>query len=113
MDRNNDTYVKMSNTRQTIAKKLLQSQQKTVTIYAVDEVDVSPLAKLKAGLKQLYNTNISITSFFVKACGYVLQEYPIVNSCFENDEILVRKSSNVSIAVATARGVVVPVIQYV
>ena len=80
-----------------------------------NEVDMKPImdirAKYKDKFKEKHGVGLGFMSFFTKACAVALQEFPIVNSYIDGDEVVNNDFSDISIAVSTDRGLVVPVIR--
>jgi 2-oxoglutarate dehydrogenase E2 component (dihydrolipoamide succinyltransferase) len=80
-----------------------------------NEVDMSPIMELrkkyKDQFKDKYNVGLGFMSFFTKAVCMALQEWPAVNAQIDGDEIVYNNFCDVSVAVSTPRGLVVPVIR--
>ncbi|KAF9931302.1 2-oxoglutarate dehydrogenase complex E2 component [Linnemannia zychae] len=107
--------VKMNRMRQTIAKRLKQSQEVAASLTTFNEVDMSNLMKLRATYKDAvlkkHNVKLGFMSAFVKASCYALKELPAVNARIEGDSIIYNDYVDVSVAVATPKGLVTPVIR--
>src|SRR5262245_8217526 len=106
---------KMSPIRQRIADKLMASQQGTATLTTFNEADMSAIMDLRTRFKESfqkkYGVNLGFMSFFVKAAVEALKAFPIVNARIEGDEIVYQNFWNVSVAVATEKGLFVPVLR--
>ena len=111
----NQERQKMSNLRKTIAKRLVSVKNETAMLTTFNEVNMKPIMdlrkKYKDAFKEKYEIGLGFMSFFTKACTLALQEYPAVNGQIDGDEIIYSDFCDVSIAVSTKRGLVVPVIR--
>ena len=107
--------VKMTQLRKTIAKRLVSVKNETAMLTTFNEVDMSSIMKLrskyKESFKEKYGVNLGFMSFFTKACCIALKEWPAVNAMIDGDEIVYNENCNISIAVSTPKGLVVPVIR--
>ena len=107
--------VKMTRLRQTIARRLKESQNTAAQLTTFNEVDMSALMQLRSEYKDLfeikYGVRLGFMSFFVRACVTALHEIPAVNAEISGDEIIYKKYVNMGIAVGTAKGLVVPVLR--
>ncbi|KAF8941271.1 dihydrolipoyllysine-residue succinyltransferase E2 component [Dissophora ornata] len=107
--------VKMNRMRQTIARRLKQSQENAASLTTFNEVDMSNLMKLRANYKDAvlkkHNVKLGFMSAFVKASCHALKELPAVNARIEGDNIIYNDYVDVSVAVATPKGLVTPVIR--
>ena len=107
--------VKMTQLRKTIAKRLVSVKNETAMLTTFNEVDMSSImslrSKYKESFKEKYGVNLGFMSFFTKACCIALNEWPAVNAMIDADEIVYNSSCNISIAVSTPKGLVVPVIR--
>ncbi|KAF9392538.1 2-oxoglutarate dehydrogenase complex E2 component [Podila verticillata] len=107
--------VKMNRMRQTIAKRLKQSQENAASLTTFNEVDMSALMNLRNKYKDAvlkkHNVKLGFMSAFVKASCYALKELPAVNARIEGDSIVYNDYVDVSVAVATPKGLVTPVIR--
>lgn len=106
---------KMSTLRKTISRRLLEAKQGTAMLTTINEVDMSAIVELrkkfKEKFKEKYNVNLGFMSFFSKATALALEEFPIVNARLDNDEIVYHNYCDISIAVSTPKGLVVPVVR--
>ena len=106
---------KMTSLRKTIAKRLVAVKNETAMLTTFNEVDMKPVmdlrSKYKDKFKEKYGVGLGFMSFFTKAVCVALKEFPAVNAQINGDEILYHDYCDVSIAVSTPRGLVVPVIR--
>jgi 2-oxoglutarate dehydrogenase E2 component (dihydrolipoamide succinyltransferase) len=106
---------KMTNLRKTISRRLVSVKNETAMLTTFNEVDMQPVMemrkKYKEAFKEKYEVNLGFMSFFTKACCMALQEWPSVNAMIDGEEIVYNEYCDVSIAVSTPRGLVVPVIR--
>lgn len=106
---------KMTSLRKTIAKRLVAVKQETAMLTTFNEVDMKPImelrAKYKDKFKEVHGVGLGFMSFFTKACAIALQEFPLVNSYIDGDEIVFNDYADIAIAVSAPRGLVVPVIR--
>ena len=106
---------KMTSLRKTIAKRLVSVKNETAMLTTFNEVDMKPLmdlrGKYKDKFKEKYGVGLGFMSFFTKAVCAALKEFPAVNASINGDEIIYHDYCDVSIAVSTPRGLVVPVIR--
>jgi 2-oxoglutarate dehydrogenase E2 component (dihydrolipoamide succinyltransferase) len=112
-----DTRVKMSKMRQTIARRLKESQETTCMLTTFNEINMSNLIELRKTYGEQFlkkhNLKLGFMSAFVKAASAALQDQPVVNAVIEDKEIVYRDFVDISVAVATPKGLVVPVIRNV
>ncbi len=106
---------KMTSLRKTIAKRLVAVKNETAMLTTFNEVDMKPVmelrSKYKDQFKEKYGVGLGFMSFFTKAVCEALKEFPAVNASISGDEIIYHDYCDVSIAVSTPRGLVVPVIR--
>ena len=107
--------IKMSRLRQTIAKRLKQAQQNAAILTTFNEVDMTSINDMRKenqeDFKKRYGTKLGFMSFFVKACIVALKSFPAVNAEISGDEIVYKNYYNISFAVGTEKGLVVPVLK--
>lgn len=107
--------VKMTRLRLTIAKRLKEAQENAAMLTTFNEVDMSEVISMRNDYKDEFQKNYGVKlgfmSFFVKACVIGLKNYPAVNSEIQGEEIVYKNYYNISIAVGTDRGLVVPVLR--
>ncbi len=106
---------KMSALRRTIARRLVSVKNETAMLTTFNEVDMKPIMdlrnKFKDKFKEKYEVGLGFMSFFTKAATVALRDFPAVNAYIDGDDILYNDFCDVSIAVSTPRGLVVPVIR--
>ncbi len=109
--------IKMSRLRQTIAKRLKDSQNTAAMLTTYNEVDMTAVVDLRQEYKELFEkkhgVRLGFMSFFTKACCQGLKEVPEVNAEIDGDEIVYKNYVNMGIATGTPTGLVVPVIRNV
>jgi 2-oxoglutarate dehydrogenase E2 component (dihydrolipoamide succinyltransferase) len=107
--------VKMTRLRLTIAKRLKEAQENAAMLTTFNEVDMSEVMTMRSQYKEefqkKYNVKLGFMSFFVKACVIGLKNYPAINAEIQGEEIVYKNYYNISIAVGTDRGLVVPVLK--
>ena len=107
--------VKMTRLRLTIAKRLKEAQENAAMLTTFNEVDMSEVISMKEQYKEefknKYGVKLGFMSFFVKACVIGLKNYPAINAEIQGEEIVYKNYYNISIAVGTDRGLVVPVLR--
>jgi len=107
--------VKMTRLRLTIAKRLKEAQENAAMLTTFNEVDMSQVMAMKNQYKEDFQNNYGVKlgfmSFFVKACVIGLKNYPAINAEIQGEEIVYKNYYNISIAVGTERGLVVPVLR--
>lgn len=106
---------KMSGMRKTIAKRLVDVKNQTAMLTTFNEVDMQPVMDIRKKYKEMFKekneVGLGFMSFFTKACSIALQEWPAVNAFIDGNEIVYNNYVDVSIAVSTPKGLVVPVIR--
>ena len=107
--------IKMTRLRQTIAKRLKQAQENAALLTTFNEVDMTNIMEMRKenqeDFQSRYNIKLGFMSFFVKACVVALKNFPAVNAEIDGDEIIYKNYYNVSFAVGTDKGLVVPVLK--
>ena len=107
--------IKMTRLRITIAKRLKEAQENAAMLTTFNEVDMSEVISMRSQYKEEflnnYGVKLGFMSFFVKACVIGLKNYPAINAEIQKDEIIYKNYYNISIAVGTDRGLVVPVLR--
>ena len=107
--------VRMTRLRLTIAKRLKEAQENAAMLTTFNEVDMSEVISMRNQYKdefqKKYGVKLGFMSFFVKACVIGLKNYPAINAEIQNEEIVYKNYYNISIAVGTDRGLVVPVLR--
>ena len=106
---------KMSSLRRTIARRLVAVKSETAMLTTFNEVDMKPVMdlrnKFKDKFKEKHEVGLGFMSFFVKAVTVALKDFPVVNAYIDGDELVYNDYADISIAVSTPRGLVVPVIR--
>jgi 2-oxoglutarate dehydrogenase E2 component (dihydrolipoamide succinyltransferase) len=107
--------IKMTRLRQTIAKRLKQAQENAALLTTFNEVDMSSVMEMRKenqeDFQSRYGIKLGFMSFFVKACVVALKNFPTVNAEIDDDEIIYKNYYNISFAVGTDKGLVVPVLR--
>jgi len=107
--------IQMSRLRQTIAKRLKSAQETAAMLTTFNEVDMSKVINFRKenqdDFKNKFGTKLGFMSFFVKASIKSLKLYPAVNAEIENNDIIYKNYYNISFAVGTEKGLVVPVLK--
>ena len=107
--------IKMTRLRQTIAKRLKQAQENAALLTTFNEVDMSSIMEMRkenqADFQNRYGIKLGFMSFFVKACIVALKSFPAVNAEIDGDDIIYKNYYNISFAVGTEKGLVVPVLK--
>ena len=107
--------VKMTSLRKTIARRLVAVKNETAMLTTFNEVDMKPImdlrAKYKDKFKEKHAVGLGFMSFFAKAVAAAVQDFPIINAYIDGDEIVYNDACDISIAVSTERGLVVPVVR--
>ena len=110
-----DDRVKMTSLRKTIARRLVAVKNETAMLTTFNEVDMKPVmdlrSKYKDTFKEKYGIGLGFMSFFTKAVCIALQDFPSVNAYIDGEEIVYHNFCDVSVAVSTPKGLVVPVIR--
>ena len=106
---------KMSSLRRTISRRLVSVKNETAMLTTFNEVNMQPIMdlrkKYKDAFKEKHSTNLGFMSFFTKAACMALQEWPAVNAQLDGNEIVYNDFCDISIAVSSPKGLVVPVIR--
>ena len=111
----NQRREKMTQLRKTISKRLVSVKNETAMLTTFNEVDMFEVIhlrkKYKESFKEKYEVNLGFMSFFTKACCIALSDWPAVNALLDENEIVYNDYCDISIAVSTPKGLVVPVIR--
>ncbi|MEX0883514.1 MAG: 2-oxoglutarate dehydrogenase complex dihydrolipoyllysine-residue succinyltransferase, partial [Cyclobacteriaceae bacterium] len=106
---------KMSSLRKTISKRLVSVKNETAMLTTFNEVNMKPIMDLRKQYKDMfkdkYEVNLGFMSFFTKAACAALSEWPAVNAQIDQNEIIYHDFCDISIAVSSPKGLVVPVIR--
>jgi len=107
--------IRMTRLRMTIAKRLKQAQESAAILTTFNEVDMSAIIKMRKDhqedFKNRFGIKLGFMSFFVKACVVGLKDFPAINAEIDNEEIVYKNYYNISFAVGTDKGLVVPVLK--
>ena len=107
--------VKMTRLRLTIAKRLKEAQNNAAMLTTFNEVDMQNIMQMRQDYQEdfqkKYSVKLGFMSFFVKASVVALKNFPGMNAEIENDHITYKNYYNISIAIGTDRGLVVPVLK--
>jgi len=107
--------VPMSRIRKTIANRLHSATQNTAMLTTFNEVDMSEILTMRSSYKEAFEKKYSIKlgfmSFFVKAAVESLKKFPTVNAYIDGNDIIYHAYCDVSVAVSSERGLVVPVLR--
>ena len=107
--------IKMTRLRLTIAKRLKQAQENAALLTTFNEIDMTNIMEMRKqnqeDFKYRYGVKLGLMSFFVKACVVALKNFPAVNAEIDGDEIVYKNYYNISFAVGTDKGLVVPVLK--
>jgi 2-oxoglutarate dehydrogenase E2 component (dihydrolipoamide succinyltransferase) len=114
-DASREERVKMTRLRQTIAKRLKDSQNTAAMLTTYNEVDMTEIMALRNEYKDLFlkkhGVKLGFMSFFTKACIHALHEVPEVNAEIDGTDVVYKNYVNMGIAAGTPTGLVVPVIK--
>ncbi len=106
---------KTSSLRRTIARRLVAVKNETAMLTTFNEVDMKPImdlrAQYKVPFKEKHEVGLGFMSFFTKAICVALQDFPVVNAYLDGDDVVYNDYCDISIAVSSPRGLVVPVIR--
>uniref|UniRef100_A0A6P7G181 Dihydrolipoyllysine-residue succinyltransferase component of 2-oxoglutarate dehydrogenase complex, mitochondrial n=1 Tax=Diabrotica virgifera virgifera TaxID=50390 RepID=A0A6P7G181_DIAVI len=109
--------VKMNRMRLKIAQRLKEAQNTNAMLTTFNEIDMTNIMAFRKenqeAFQKKYNAKLSFMSAFLKAAAYALQDQPIVNAVIDGTDILYRDYVDISVAVATPKGLVVPVVRNV
>ena len=107
--------VRMTRLRQTIASRLKEAQNSAAILTTFNDVDMSAVMAARAKYKDLFEkkhgVRLGFMGFFVKAACMALKDVPAVNAAIEGDEIVYRDYADISVAVSSPNGLVVPVVR--
>jgi 2-oxoglutarate dehydrogenase E2 component (dihydrolipoamide succinyltransferase) len=107
----------MNRMRLKIAERLKQAQNVNAMLTTFNEIDMSYIMEFRKAhleaFQKKYGLKLGFMSAFAKAAAYALQDQPVVNAVIDGQEIIYRDYVDISVAVATPKGLVVPVIRNV
>lgn len=111
----NQKREKMTSLRKTISRRLVTVKNETAMLTTFNEVNMQPIMdirkKYKESFKEKHEVGLGFMSFFTKAVCMALKDWPAVNAAIDGEELIYHDYCDVSIAVSTPRGLVVPVIR--
>lgn len=114
-DEGRETRERMTRRRQTIARRLVESQQTTASLTTFNEVDMSRVFDLRKRRQEAFvkkhGLKLGFMSFFAKAVVGALKQFPNLNAEIQGDEIVVKHYYDIGIAVGMEEGLVVPVVR--
>ena len=115
VDHPREERVRMSRLRQTIARRLKDAQNTAAMLTTYNEADMSHIMAMRSQYKELFikkhGIKLGFMSFFVKACVQALKDVPSVNAEIDGTDIIYKNYYDISIAVGTDKGLVVPVLR--
>ena len=107
--------IKMTRLRLTIAKRLKEAQENAAMLTTFNEVDMTNIINMRKenqdDFQSRFGIKLGFMSFFVKACVLGLKSFPAINAEVEDQEIIYKNYYNISFAVGTEKGLVVPVLR--
>ncbi|MBL4854523.1 MAG: 2-oxoglutarate dehydrogenase complex dihydrolipoyllysine-residue succinyltransferase [Robiginitomaculum sp.] len=107
--------VRMSRLRQTIARRLKDAQNTAAMLTTYNEADMSEIMEMRKKYKQVFidkhGVKLGFMSFFIKACCTALKDVPTVNAEIDGTDIIYKNFYDISVAVGTDKGLVVPVLR--
>ncbi|MEE4350600.1 MAG: 2-oxoglutarate dehydrogenase complex dihydrolipoyllysine-residue succinyltransferase [Pacificimonas sp.] len=111
----NEERKRMSRMRQTIARRLKETQDTAAMLTTFNDVDMTAVMAARSEYQDLFEkkhgVRLGFMSFFTKACALALKDVPAVNAAIEGDEIVYRDYADIGIAVSSPGGLVVPVLK--
>jgi 2-oxoglutarate dehydrogenase E2 component (dihydrolipoamide succinyltransferase) len=106
---------KMSRIRKTISRRLVQVKNDTAMLTTFNEIDMTRINQIRDQYKKVFEeangVGLGFMSFFTKACSLALQKFPAINAYIDEENIIYHDYVDISIAVSTPKGLVVPVIR--
>ncbi len=110
-----EEIIPMTKLRQTIASRLKEVQNTAAILTTFNEVDMTKVLSIReryqTKFQEKYGVKLGFMGFFAKACIEAIKEYPIINSEVRGSDIVFKKYINIGIAVATEKGLCVPVVK--
>lgn len=108
---------RMSSLRRKLSERLVSVKNETAMLTTFNEVDMSAIMNLRKKYQDKfvakYGIKLGFMSFFIKASSLALQEYPTVNGLINEEDIVTHEYTDISVAVSTPKGLMVPVIRNV
>jgi 2-oxoglutarate dehydrogenase E2 component (dihydrolipoamide succinyltransferase) len=110
-----DKRVPMTRLRKRVAERLLEAKNATAMLTTFNEVNMKPIMELRKQYQTLFEekhgVRLGLMSFYIKAVTEALQRFPVMNAAVDGDDIVYHNYFDISVAVATPRGLVTPVLQ--
>ena len=111
-----DELVKLTPLRRSIAQRMAQSKREIPHAYGVIEADITTLMRWRQAHKEQWRAregvNITLTAFFIKAAAEAIKVFPMVNSVWTDDGILMRRAINIGVGIALDEGLIVAVVKH-
>ena len=111
-----ETRVEMSKLRETIARRLVEAQHRAAILTTFNEIDMSAVLALREKYKEKFekshHVGLGFISFFAKAVAAAIAAVPIVNAQLQDRVIVYKNHLHLGVAVATEKGLIVPVVRY-
>ncbi|HLA24310.1 MAG TPA: dihydrolipoamide acetyltransferase family protein [bacterium] len=111
-----DELVKLTPLRRSIAQRMAQSKREIPHAYGVIEADITTLIRWREAHKEQWRAregvNITLTAFFIKAAAEAIKVFPMANSVWTEDGILMRKAINIGVGIALDEGLIVAVVKH-
>jgi pyruvate dehydrogenase E2 component (dihydrolipoamide acetyltransferase) len=105
-----EEVIPLTGIRKVVAQRMASSSRTAPHAILMTEVNMAEAIRLREAVEETRHVRISYSAMFVKAVATALREHPIMNSTLEENEIRILKNINIGVAVATERGLMVPVI---
>lgn len=110
-----ETVEKMTRMRKTISRRLVAVKNETAMLTTFNEVDMTRIHEIRAQYKKSFEEQkgigLGFMSFFTKACALALRKFPAINAYIDDENIIYHDYCDISIAVSTPKGLVVPVVR--
>ena len=105
----------LSRLRKTLMNRLVDAQQTTASLTTFNEIDMSAVMNIrkqyKESFKEKYNVGLGFMSFFTKAVTIALKNWPLINAMIDGEDVIYHDYCDIGVAVATPKGLVVPVVR--
>jgi len=110
-----DEVIPMDRMRKAIADHMVRSIKTSPHVFILSKVDMKNIVEFRSSVKKSFikkeNFNLTFTPFIVRAIARALKEFPYLNASVDGDNIVLKKSINVGVAVALDKGLIVPVVR--
>ena len=110
-----DEVIPMDRMRKAIADHMVRSIKTSPHVFIISKVDMKNIVEFRSSVKKSFfkkeNFNLTFTPFIVRAIARALKEFPYLNASVDGDNIILKKSINVGVAVALEKGLIVPVVR--